>query len=220
MNSSPDNLDRIDQPIADRLGKLRGMPLDSARFDAAIQRAIPKPRARRSMLLWPVRAVAASVLLGTIAVIVFLAVTSRPVVASPERMAQIYQSTLAEGHATSVTSIDEARAHLRQIAPKLPSVPESAEMPVMACCVHEVGRKEMACVVFSVDGVPVTVAVADAKDIRNPHGTEIQIGGRTYRSGSADGVNMLMSERDGVWTCVMSKLPPERLSQIVQTFDR
>ena len=84
----------------------------------------------------------------------------------------------------------------------------------MHCCVHEIGRKQMACLTFSVDQQPITLAMASSRDIRSPHGEARTINGREYRIDSSDGVNMVMSEVDGTWMCLMGRLPIERLVEL------
>ncbi|MFT3787532.1 MAG: hypothetical protein QM770_15420 [Tepidisphaeraceae bacterium] len=44
--------------------------------------------------------------------------------------------------------------------------------------------------------------------------------GQRYLVSAAQGVNMIMFEHDGVWTCVMSKLPSDRLLQVATSMVR
>jgi hypothetical protein len=86
----------------------------------------------------------------------------------------------------------------------------------MACCVHRVGRAKMSCVSLMADGVPVSLAVADAADVRVPDSQTVTVDGVTYHVQSAQGVNMAMTERNGRWVCLMGKLPTQRLIDVAK----
>jgi hypothetical protein len=210
MNSDPNNLDDpIDQAVARRLAKLRSLPMDMAAFDAKLKAALPAKRASPGRLfLWPVltpmRAVAASLLVGVTLFFAFVVLTPQPAMATPQRLAAIYEDAVGgRSHATNVTSIEEARATLRRKWPESPIVPDVSDMQLMHCCLT-----------FSVDQQPITLAMASSRDIRSPHGEARTINGREYRIDSSDGVNMVMSEVDGTWMCLMGRLPIERLVEL------
>ncbi len=86
----------------------------------------------------------------------------------------------------------------------------------MSCCVHEIGRQKMACVALKIDGVPVSMAMADAADITMPQGKKIERDGVTYFVQSAKGVNMVMTERNGCWACLMGQVPVEKLLETLK----
>lgn len=224
MNSDPNNVDDpIDRAVARRLAKLRSRPMDMAAFDAKLKAALPAKRASpERMFLWPIltpmRAVAASLLVGVTLFFAFVVLTPQPAMATPQRLAAIYEDAVGgRSHATNVTSIEEARATLRRKWPESPVVPDVSDMQLMHCCVHEIGRKQMACLTFSVDAQPITLAMASSRDIRSPHGEARTINGRDYRIDSSDGVNMVMSEVDGTWMCLMGRLPIERLVELADS---
>jgi hypothetical protein len=110
-----------------------------------------------------------------------------------------------------VSSIEAAAAALSQQWPKAPALPDMPDDHVMACCVHEMGRKKMACVSLTVDDVPITMAVADSADVKVPNGTTVIRDGVTWQVESSRGVNMAMTERGGRWVCLMGRLPTDRL---------
>jgi hypothetical protein len=221
MNKDPNKLDDpIDDAVARRLARLRSSPMEAVEFDARLTASLQAAGRSSGLLrLWPmltpVRAVAAVFLVGLTLLFAFVVLNPRPALATPQRLAAIYADAVGgNAHSTKVTTIEEARAALRRKWPDSPIVPDVSDMQLMHCCVHEVGRKQMACITFEVDQQPVTLAIASSSDIRAPHGNVQTIHGRDYRVGSAGGVNMVMSERDGSWMCVMGRLPLERLAEL------
>jgi hypothetical protein len=164
------------------------------------------------------RAVAASLVVGVLLAAIVLMISSSPALATPQRMAAIYNSAVdGKNHPTTVATANEAREVLRRKWPDAPVVPEVQDLQLMHCCVHEIGRKQMACVTFLVEEQPVTLAFASARDVRSPHGETKVIDGESFVVGSADGVNMVMSERGGTWMCLMGRLSVERLSEVART---
>jgi hypothetical protein len=229
MNGQDDNRpheQRVEEATIRRLVRLRTMPVDLTRLKAAIEAEIPRPAEQRAggwsplRLDWfrPMRAVAASLLvLGLIGALV-IASASGPALASSERLLQMHREVLAgPEHATSVQSLEAANDALSQHWRNAPAVPEIDHEQVMSCCVHRIGRQKVACVVLALDGATVTMAVADASDIRMPEGQRLERNGRVYLVESAQGVQMAMTERDGRWACLMGPLPVERLVESLET---
>jgi hypothetical protein len=220
--------ERLDEAVSARLARLRSMPVDLSALRAAVEAqvgAAPRGRGqgRRMVLGWlnPTRAAAASLLILGMVVVLVIASSSGPVLASPDRLAQIHRDVVSGGaHGMRpVTSIDAANAALASENPGGPAVPGVAGVAddhVMACCVHTVGRKKMSCVSLMTDGVPVSLAVADAADIRLPASETVTVEGVTYHVQSAQDVNMAMTERNGRWVCLMGKLPTGRLIEIAK----
>jgi hypothetical protein len=217
--------ERLDEAVSARLARLRSLPVDLSALSTAVEAQVgAAPRGqtqgRRMVLGWlnPMPAAAASLLiLGTIVVLV-IASSSGPVLASPDRLAQIHRDVVSGGaHGMRpVTSIEAANAALASENPGGPAVPGMADDHVMACCVHSVGRKKMSCVSLMADGVPVSLAVADAADVRLPASETVTVEGVTYHVQSAQDVNMTMTERNGRWVCLMGKLPNSRLIEIAK----
>jgi hypothetical protein len=121
----------------------------------------------------------------------------------------------------TVHSIQEANAALASDNPGCPAVPAVGGDAVggdqvMACCLHRVGRARMSCVSLMADGVPVSLAVADAADVRVPDSQTLTVDGVVYHVQSAQGVNMAMTERNGRWICLMGKLPTQRLIDVAK----
>jgi hypothetical protein len=215
--------ERLDEAVAVRLARLRSMPVDLSALRAAVEAqvgAAPRSRGRRMVLGWlnPARAAAASLLILGMIVVLVIASSSGPVLASPDQLAQIHQDVVSGGtHGVRpVDSIEAANAALASQNPGGPAVPGLAEDHVMACCVHTVGRKKMSCVSLMTDGVPVSLAVADAADVKLPASETVKVDGVTYHVQSARGVNMVMAQRDGRWVCLMGKLPTSRLIEVAQ----
>jgi len=210
-----------DVAISRRLRQLSSLPVDTSGLEARLRASLPPRRANlpgfRS-LFTPMRALAASILILVGLATLIITLASGPASASTERMAAIHQSAVAgDGRTTRVSSIAEARAALQRKWPGTPELPELPEHRAMSCCVHEIGREQMASITFEVEGSPVTMALASSRDIRMPHGEKQEIAGKTYVVGSASGVNMVMSQRDGTWMCLMGRLSLAQLAQLSES---
>jgi len=211
---------RLDEATSRRLAKLRAAPVDTTQFAKALEAQIPRPQAQRSRLkltwLKPTRAIAASLLVIGVIIAVFITSSSGPVLASADKLARIHEEVLeADGtHVTRVDSINAANVALAAKWPGAPSIPELPKDHVMHCCIHMMGRTKMACVAFQADGVAVTLAVAEAVDVKLPTSETRTIGGIAYHVQSHGGINMVMTERDGRWVCLMGKLPENRLAEL------
>jgi len=228
MNQNePDNAptDTLDRAVAQRLARLRTMPVELAALRKAVEAQVPRPTradappAPRSAL-WFVRrplraAVACLLVLGAIGLAAVLSAGS-PVLASADRLATLHAEMVAGGdHVTRVDSIDAANKALAADWSKSPGVPAVPHEQVMSCCVHQVGRKRVACVGMMADGAAVTIAVADAADVKLPPGCETRtVDGVTYHLQSSADVNMVMVNRAGRWICLMGKVPTDRLLQM------
>ena len=215
MENNPTNptSDELDVAVAARLAKLQSMPMDLSRLQAAVGREIPKPQAAsfRRPMAWlsrPLRIAAAFLVVsGLVAAIIFSASPSTAL-ASPQALAAVHQSMATM---PAVDGIDAATSALR-------SKWSGGDMQMgddhmtMACCVHKIGRKNAACVAMKVDNAAVTMAVAKASDVKIEEGTPSLLReGVTYRVQSSGDLNMVMTQRQDVWLCVMGKLPIDRL---------
>lgn len=197
--------------------------METAQFLIAVEAQIPRreTQSRSLKLTWlkPMRAVAASLLvLGLIAVFAIHS-AGGPVLASADTLARIHEEVLHRdgSHVTPVDSIPAANAALAGKCPGLPAVPELPQDHVMSCCVHEMGRKKLACVAIQVDGVTVSMAVAEAADVKLPPCEAVTIGDVSYHVQSHEGINMVMTERSGRWVCLMGKVPVNRLAELAST---
>lgn len=213
----------LDRATAARLAKLRTMPIDTANLERAILKEIPR-RATRHPMNWvlhrPLRAVAASIFILALIGAILLSTSSGPVLASAAQMAQVHEDLVAGRlPAERVASIDEANKALAMQwpeAPELPGMPHGAgQSPpsshVMACCMRTVKSKKMACVLIHHDGVPVTMSIANAADMQLPRAPIVSRDGVAYRVQNVDKLNMVMTEREGRWLCLIGELPAEQL---------
>lgn len=186
------------------------MPVDTSRLDRLIQSQIDRPRARRSWVLRPLRAVAAGIaVVGMIGVMMY-ALSARPALASADAMAQMH-SDLVTGkhHVVKVDSIQEASRALSMNLPDLPAE------HVMLCCMQSIQDKRVACVMLkSEDGVPITLAVARAREMRMPASELVTQGEVRYHVQSSGDLNMVMTERNGQWICLIGALEVGRLMEM------
>lgn len=209
-----------ERAVSGRLAKLRSMPVDTSRLERALRAEIPPPAPARGATAWfwlrPVRTIAASFLvLATLVAILFLSTSSGPVLASPARMAKLHED-LVSGKipVVQVESIKQANQVLSsqwRNSPEVPSVPEDH---VMACCMKSVKDKKVACVLMKREGVTVSMMVAHSPDVRLPDAAVTVRNGISYRVQSSGRLNMVMTERQGRWVCLIGELPAERLMDI------
>jgi hypothetical protein len=218
----------LDQATSRRLGRLRTMPVETGRLDQMLRAAVPavvgvdeaasSSRWSIGYFLRPMRAVAASLILIAGIAALLLVNSSGAALASTEQMARMHED-LVSGRVpvTEVKSLEEAGQMLGgkgAAVPSLPSMPTGATQPqahVMACCIKSVQNKRVACVLLKSEGVPVTMAVADAKDVRSPKSPVVVHSGTRYHVQSSGSLNMVMTEREGRWVCLIAELPAERL---------
>ncbi|MGE5609434.1 MAG: hypothetical protein ACM359_09280 [Bacillota bacterium] len=210
--------DRLDRAISNRLAQLRTLPVDTSRLEARLRQHIPQwaePRNYRFLLLRPLRAAAAGfVILGMILAAI-ISSSSGPALASADKLAMAHDEMVSgRSHQMRVSSIEAASDALSREWSQAPALPDMPDEHVMACCVHEVGRKKMACVSLKVDNVPITMAVADSADVRVPESKTIQASGVSWHVNSSKGVNMAMTERGGRWVCLMGRLSVDRLIDV------
>jgi hypothetical protein len=86
----------------------------------------------------------------------------------------------------------------------------------MACCMKSVHNKKMACVLLKNDGVPVTLAVASASDMKLPAAPVQTRNGVSYRVQHVGDLSMVMTERNGKWLCLIGQLPAEQLMDMAR----
>lgn len=209
----------LDQAVAQRLAKLRTLPVDTSRLDAALRARLPQRERRRSRLtmLWlrPMRAVAASVAILAVIGAILLSSSGGPALASPAEMARVHEDMVSgRTPVMQVDSIAEANKMLLGQSPQSPTLPAIPEDHVMACCMRSVKNKKVACVLLRNEGVPVTMTVANAADMQLPAAPVVSHAGTDYRVQSVDKLNMVMTERSGRWVCLIGELPAERLMDI------
>jgi hypothetical protein len=207
--------ERLDAAVSKRLSRLETMPIETGSLEAAMRREIGgRSPSRRSLWLHSLRAVAASLLVVGL-LVAALVMSSRPAEASATELARVHQAMLTgDGHTVRV---DAANRAVSEHWPEAPQLPEVQGHKVMACCVHRVGNEQVACAALTLDGVPVSMAVADAKDLRMPPGETVRRGEKVYRVQSSGTLNMAMHERDGRWACLMGEAPVERLVDLLET---
>jgi hypothetical protein len=162
-------------------------------------------------------ALAASIaVIAAITAAIWIGTSGGEVLASPATMAQLHREILSNKLAvTKVNSIDEAgkvlSAQSAQSASQPPELPDAPDAHVMACCMKSIRDKKMACVLLQSSGTPITMSVARSEDIKMPACAAVNRNGAMYHVQSADGLNMVMTERDGRWVCLMSELPQDQL---------
>ena len=84
----------------------------------------------------------------------------------------------------------------------------------MACCMKSVQNKRVACVLLKDRGVPVTMTVANAADMKRPPAPTVTRDGVTYRVQTVGKLYMVMTERNERWVCLIGEVPAEQLMEL------
>jgi hypothetical protein len=215
------NSTRQDEAVAARLRKLSSFPVDLSRLERQIQAEIPRPgqqqRPTRLRLFRPLSAIAASITVLAIIVAALLTTSSGQVMASPAQMAQFHQEILSNKiPVTKVDSIEAASQVLADQWPQSPDLPRAPEAHVMACCMKSIKDKKVACVLLNSEGTPITMSVAKASDMRSPAGGKVVRNGAKYHLVSSGALNMVSTERNGRWVCLIGEISSDRLITIAE----
>ena len=214
-----DNDEQWQQAVSTRLSKLRTMPVDATGLQCAIRAQIPQPAKERGpirLFLRPVRAIAASVLVvGLLTAVLVLSTSSGPALASPAQMARLHEDLVSGAvPVMQVDSIDAANKALSSQWPQAPGMPNVPADHVMACCMKSVKDKKVACVLLKRAGVPVTMTVANASDMQLPKSPKVSRNGVSYHVQSSGKLNMVMTERQGRWICLIGETASEGLMDL------
>jgi len=215
---SNSNRDALDRATSDRLAKLRAIPVDTTELDRRMRMEIPFPAKQRIVWFKPLRIAAALVLAAGVIAGALVLFHETPAVASAAELVRLHEEVIAgRGHVMQVQSLDEASRVLSEQWAAKPDLPEMPGAEVMSCCLHEMGKARMAAVTMSSGGTPITMAVADADDMRSPRSPTIERNGVTWHVQSAEGINMVSAKLSGRWICLMGRLPTERLMTLAQS---
>lgn len=221
---------RLDEATAKRLARLQTMPVDTGRLESLLRDKLPaEPRAeaRRSDFLGsrfslrPLRAVAAAAVLVAALAAALLLSSGREALASTSQMAQMHRD-LVQGRIASVQvdSVEAANEVLMSQSTGAPEVPDLPEGHVMACCMKFVKDKKVACLLLKSEGAPVTMAVARAEDMRREaKGEKVERNGLTFEVESIGALNMVMTERQGRFVCIMGEVPAEQLMSLASKLE-
>ncbi|MGN6367853.1 MAG: hypothetical protein ACTHN5_06290 [Phycisphaerae bacterium] len=199
--------------VARRLWKLGAMPVDTSRLDAALREKLP---ARRRMgRRWGVAVAGIAAMLLIVAMVGMGLLQGRTVEASPAMMAQWHEE-IVSGRVPMmrVTSVRELNAQMAALAKEGKMLPEVPMGHSMACCMRSVGDKQVACVLLEDEGKPVTMAVADASEVKSPASGVTMRDGVAYHVEKVGVLNMVMTEKGGRWVCLIGEVPAERLMGI------
>ena len=215
-----DDESKWDQAISGRLAKLRTMPMDTSRLERALRAQIPTASQEPSRRMWlftrPMRAIAAGIAILLIAGVVLMSTSGGPVMASPTDMARMHED-LVSGRVpvTRVDTIEEANRVLLAEWPSSPGIPDAPQAHVMVCCMKSVKNKQVACVLLKGEDAPITMAVANAADVKVPPSSNaVTHAGATYHVQSSGAINMVSTERNGRLVCLIGQVSPERLMDI------
>jgi anti-sigma factor RsiW len=206
---------RLDNAVSHRLSKLRSVPVDTSRLDAAIRRRIPRREPMVLRLFRPLNAVAASMLIVGLIAAILLSSSSGQVLASPAQMAQVHQDLIANRDSIMhVNSIDDAARVLAGSMNGSMRLPAPRNGQVMACCMKSIRDKKIACILLETDNKLVTLSVARGSDMRMPNAPSVERDGTKFFLQSYDSLNMVSANRQGHWVCLMGEIPTDRLVKL------
>jgi hypothetical protein len=211
--------ERLDQATAKRLARLRSLPVDTSGLERRLRSEIPFPQTgdrRRIRWLGPLRAVAAIVVVGGLVLALFISTSGGPALASPAQMAKLHYDMISSSNMSmQVDSIDAANRMLNEQWPQSPQLPKlPADHVMCCCCMKSIKDKKVACVLLKAEGAPITMGVANAADMKLPTSPTGQRSGVTYHVQSSGKLNMVMTQRNARWVCLMGELPVERLMDV------
>lgn len=208
----------LDEATARRLARLRAMPIDTSRLERMIESQIARPASSpaRHWRLRTWRAVAASLFVFILAGVVMWSLSGGSVQASPDVMARFHDDLVSgKVAAIQVNNIADANTALATELRKIGEIPDVPTEHAMLCCMRTIDNKRVACVLLRSEGnVPVTMAVAQASDLRMAHGEKQVVGGVTYHIQRSGNLNMVMCERSGRWICLIGALSTDKLISI------
>jgi hypothetical protein len=211
--------DPLEQATQARLGKLRSMPIDTTRLDLAMENLIPRPRegVARILHMRPVKTAAAAIALVMMIGVVMWSLSGGAVLAAPDMMARFHQEMVAgQVQAIQVENISQANKALADQWEHSVQIPQVPDSHAMMCCMRTIDNKRVACVLLRTSGVPVTMAVAKAVDMRMPDTQSVVRDGIKYNLQKSGDLNMVMTERDGRFFCLISQLPADDLIKLVE----
>ncbi len=217
---TPNPIDNdLDAATSARLARLRSMPVDASRLERRLLAEIPRPseenQQRRLRWIRPFRAVAACIVVFGILAALLIGTSGGPALASPSQMAQLhYDLVSGKTPVMQVTSIEAANRMLAgqwSDSPEIPKVPANYEM---ACCMRSIKDKKVACVLLKDQGTPVTMTVANAADMKLPTSPTVTRNGITYHVQSSGQLNMVMTQRNARWICLIGQTTGERLMEL------
>lgn len=205
---------QTEEAIRERLGKLSGLPVDTTRLERMLREEIPKPAVRVRRWLKPMLAAAAGLLITASASLVLL--PGGEVHAAPSQLIAFHEDIVAGRvpGVTLVSTIDEAKRALAAHGADLPTLPRPQVDELHACCMKPLDNKNVACVLMKHQGVPITMSVAKASDVKLPKSTPVHRNGVAYHVEHVQGYCMVMTERKGTWVCLVGKLPANDLIMV------
>lgn len=213
-----------DQALADRVAKLRSMQAEMAGVEARIMALVPRPAAAEQsrapigdVAAWwrTARTIAIALLVAAVAGVALFDWSVHPAMASAQDIAQLHEDALAgRVDAVPVNSIEAASKTLADKWPQLPALPLVPSERVTACGVSWVRGKPVACVLIDHDGAKVTMTVARLADLAMPLAPIVSRSGAAYCVQAVRGMNMVMTERDGAWVCLIGKVAPDQLMDL------
>jgi len=221
-NEQDEPMNRLDAATSARLAKLGAMPVDVSRLQAKLRQAMghERPGATMNISRWqrawrPVSGIAAMFVVAGLIGWLVVSGGSEPAIAAPAELAQMHEQASRDvPPMMRATSVDEANQLLAEQLGGSKPLPNQMPGRMHACCLRQFAGTALSCVMIEWKGKMVSVAVADADQLRSPPGRTVERGGRRFTLHHANGVNMVMAGEHGRWLCVMGDAGDEDLLDI------
>jgi hypothetical protein len=212
--------------------------VDTTGLDKRLRDALPveatggRVAVQRGPRRWVGQVSAAAACLALIFTLMSVTLQGRPVQASPNVMAQMHEDIVSGKVPTmKAGSIEEANRAIAAMGGgsgggdslRLPEVPNSH---TMACCMRTIGNKKVACVLLENGGKPVTMSVAEAKDVTAPQTFDeaVSEGGETYYvvavQGGGGKLRMVTCRKGEMWVCLISEAEARELVGLASRLKR
>lgn len=208
----------MDDAVARRLARLGTMPVDTTRLERTLRLQIAPPVKARAWKIGgfrPMRAAASFLVLCALGALVLFLASGGPAMASAEKMAALHEEMVSgKMPAVQVSSIEAANKALEADWPQCPDLPGMPQEHAMTCCMKSVKDKKMACLLIQRENVPVSLMVAHSQDMRSPDSPLQTRNGIHYRVQASGKFNMVMTERQGRWICLIGELSVDRLMDV------
>lgn len=214
--------DRWNVAISRRLARLRSRPVDTKKFDAWLNDLTSAPVASMpgtSPLASFKRSFAwAAMVAMVLGVGIGVLVKTRAEVAEPSGVVRLHEEVLSgESGGTIITTLAEAQFLSRERGDWVPDAPSAVDGTLRLWCVCDTSGVPVTCLQVDYDGQPVTVVIAERRQLRPHRGEAIELNGQKFQAHRVGPLNIVMTQVADYTICVVAELPADRLATLAAT---
>lgn len=219
--SNPQKIEQLEHATSTRLARLQAAPVDTTKARQFCEQIGTANTPLLKSYHWRhpfIMTAAALLLVAATTLFLIFNIGAQPVVAVPADLAQLHSEVLTQ-HAmmSTVQNLDQANKVLLQQWKEAPNLTTPLADKICACCVHSFMNRKVACMLLRPTNDPaeqVTIVLGRAKDIQCMSGNTVQFQGQTFVVHTVDGLNMIMTQQDQRYLCLMGKIPTDQLLKI------